>query len=263
MHPDWRRICDAFVQATSYEHEGFEAAWEGRSYDRENRPETYLCYPDAVRRIPLGKPEFPDAPDFWTVLATRRSKRNFIAEPMSLNELNLLLWSSQGITADMGDYQLRTAPSSGALYPTETYLVVNAVNGLDPGLYHLSVKDWTLEAIALGDYREAGHKALRGQTMTEHAAVNFVWTCVIERCRAKYYERTYRYIWWDSATIGENMLLAANALGLGACLMGSWYDDLVHKLFNIDGREHLSVLTAAVGRVEGESWLNDRRPPAR
>jgi SagB-type dehydrogenase family enzyme len=163
----------------------------------------------------------------------------------------------------MGDYQLRTAPSSGALYPTETYLVVNRVAGLEPGLYHLSVEDWTLEALQLGDFCAAGHKALRGQSMTEHAAVNFVWTTVIERCRAKYYERTYRYIWWDSATVGENMLLAANALGLGACLMGSWYDDLVHQLFELDGVEHFSVLTASVGRVSGSSWLEDRRPPVK
>lgn len=161
----------------------------------------------------------------------------------------------------MGDYQLRTAPSSGALYPTETYLVINNVEGVAPGVYHLSVEDWTLEGLFLGDYREAGYRALRGQSMTRHAAVNVIWTAVMERCRAKYYERAYRYVWWDSGVIGENFLLAVTALGLGGSLMGSWYDDLVHKLLGIDGKEHFSVLTATVGKIEGKDWLLDRRPP--
>jgi SagB-type dehydrogenase family enzyme len=263
MHPDWQQICDDFMAATSYEEDGFEALWEERSYDPGTRPATYLCHPEALVRVALGEPIFPPAPDLWSTLRTRRSKRNFLPEALTLNELNILLWSSHGITADMGDYQLRTAPSSGALYPVETYLVVNQVEGLQPGLYHLDVKNWALEGIRLGDFREEGHRALRGQTMTRQAPVNMIWTAVMERCRAKYHERAYRYVWWDSAAIGENFLLAAHALGLGACLMGSWYDDKVHELLGIDGEAHFSVLTAAVGRVRGADWLEDRRPPDR
>ncbi len=262
MHPEWKRICDEFMTATSYTREGYEEWWKDRHYDRENRPETYLSHPEAEIRVKLGKPERPESPDFWSILETRRSKRNFLPEPLSLNELNLLLWSSQGITADMGDYQLRTAPSSGALYPVETYLVVNHVEELKPGLYHLDVRDWTLEGLRLGDVREAGWRALRGQEMTRHAAVNVIWTAVMERCRAKYFERAYRYVWWDSGVISENFQLAATAMGLGSCAMGSWYDDLVHELLGIDGKEHFSVLTASVGRIKGKEWQDDRRPPS-
>jgi SagB-type dehydrogenase family enzyme len=209
----------------------------------------------------LGEPKPPAGVDLWQTFAQRRSKRNFLAQSLSLNELNILLWSAQGITADMGDYQLRTAPSSGALYPIETYLVVNAVSGLAPGIYHLDVKNWCLEGIDMGDHRAAAHRALRGQAMTEFAAVNFIWTAVMERCRAKYYERAYRYVWWDAAAIGENFLLAATGLGLGACLMGSWYDDLAHQLLGIDGKQHFSALTGSVGKIFGANWRHDRRPP--
>jgi SagB-type dehydrogenase family enzyme len=249
--------------ATSYSEDGFEAVWDGRTYDRDNRPATYLTLPGAVDRVELGEPQFPAGDSLWELLKNRRSRRNFIPEPMSLNELNCLLWSGQGITADMGDYQLRTAPSSGALYPIETYLVVNDVDGLEPGLYHLDVKGWALEALRLGDVRMAGHRALRTQAMTEHAAVNVVWTAVMPRCKAKYHERAYRYVWWDAAMVAENFLLAAEALKLGACAMGSWYDDKVHELLEIDGADHFSVLTASVGKVEGRDWLVDRRPPVR
>ena len=263
VHPDWQRICDEFMVATSYTETGFEAWWRDRSYDPETRPETYLTYPDAAVRLPLGEPTRPTVPDFWEILQGRRSRRNFTPDALTLNELNLLLWASQGVTADMGGYQLRTAPSSGALYPVETYLVVNRVEGLSPGIYHLSVKDWTLEGIRLGDVQLEGWRALRGQEMTRHAPVNVIWTAVLERCRAKYHERAYRYIWWDSAMIAENLHLAACAQGLGSCLMGSWYDDQVHALLGIDGATHFSVLTASVGHVEGKDWRLDRRPPPR
>jgi SagB-type dehydrogenase family enzyme len=262
MHKDWRRICNEFMQATSYTPEGWDEWWADRDYSNTERPETYLTYPNAACHVPLGEPERPSGVDLWQVFEQRRSKRNFLPQAMSLNELNLLLWSSQGITADMGQYQLRTAPSSGALFPIETYLVVNAVDGLEPGIYHLDVKNWQLEGIRMGDFRARGHAALRGQAMTEHAAVNVVWTAVMERCRAKYFERAYRYVWWDSAAVMENFLLAATGLGLGACAMGSWYDDLVHDLLEIDGKQHFSALTASVGRIAGEDWLHDRRPPS-
>ncbi len=261
MHPDWRRICDKFMQATSYAPEEMDEGWKDRKYDRANRPETYLTYPDAAVRIELGKPDFPDAPSLWSVLEGRRSKRNFLDQPMTLNQLNVLLWATQGVTADMGDYQLRTAPSAGALYPLETYLIVNNVEGLERGLYHLDVRGWALEGLRLEDLRDAGTEALLDQEMCRHSGVNFVWTAVIERCRAKYYERTYRYLWWDSGHVAENLALAATALGLGCTCMGAWYDGLMCELLGIDGVEHVSALTATVGTIQGEDWLADRRAP--
>jgi len=259
MDRNWRAICDEFMRCTSYSPSEWDL-WEERPEVKE-RPETYLTYPDAPIQISLGKPVFPEVPSLWSVLETRRSKRNFLPAPMTLNELNVLLWSTQGITADMGPYQLRTAPSSGALYPTETYLFVNAVEGLQPGIYHLNVRDWILEGLELrDDLRDLGCKAALGQEAARHSAVNFVWTTVIERCRAKYFERTYRYLWWDVGHISQNLQLAAEALGLGACVMGAWFDDLLNDLCGIDGVEHTTALFATVGKIRGEDWLEDRRP---
>ncbi len=263
MHKDWKKICASFLEATSYSPAELEEMSAHRGYDRANRPEQYLTYPDAEVRVPLGTPEFPADCDFWQVLSERRSKRNFKPEPLRLNQLNCLLWAAQGITADMGDYQLRTAPSAGALYPVETYMVVNRVEGLAPGLYHLDVQGWSLEGLRLGDLSEEISEALLGQDMCQLAAVNFVWSAVMERCRAKYYERAYRYVWWDSAHISENLFLAATALGLGSCCIGAWHDNLIHDLLGIDGKEHFSVLAASAGLIDGGDWRQDRRPPKR
>ena len=260
MHPDWRRICDEFMQATSYSPPEMDEGWKDREYDRATRPDTYLTYPEAPR-IELGEPVFPEAPSVWEVMGTRRSRRNFLDQPMTLNELNVLLWAGQGITADMGDYQLRTAPSAGALYPIETYVSVQRVEGLASGIYHLDVRGWALEQLRDGDVAEEATFALLGQSMCRHAGVNFFWTAVMERCRRKYYERAYRYVWWDAGHVCENTMLAATALGLGTTCMGAWYDDKAHELLGIDGVEHFSVMTATFGRVKGEDWLEDRRAP--
>lgn len=262
MDRRWREICDEYMRCTAYSESEW-GLWDERpAYDRANRPETYLSFPDAPVRIPLGEPVWPSSePGFWQVLRRRRSLRNFLPDALTLNQLNLLLWGTQGITGDMGDYQLRTAPSSGATYPTETYLLVNAVEGLRPGVYHLSVKDWVLEGLSFHeDMRDLGCAAALGQEAARMSAVNFVWTAVIERCRAKYHERTYRYLWWDAAHIAQNLLLSATAAEVGACVMGAWFDDQLNELCGIDGVEHTTVLFATVGKVQGEDWRADRRP---
>lgn len=259
LRADWRRVCAEFMDATSYAPGDLEPEW-WKHVDQSKRPPQYLSYEDAVVRIPLGQPEFPPSPDLWQLIETRRSKRNFVETPMTLNELNALLWSTQAITGDRGAYQVRTVSSAGALYPIETYMLVNNVEGLEPGLYHLNVQDWCLEGLKLGDVREFSFEVTEGQEMARIAAVNFVWTALIERTRYKYQERAYRYVMWDVGHVAQNLHIAANALGLGVCTIGHWFDVTMHDYLGIDGQEHFSALMASVGKVEGQDWLKDRRP---
>lgn len=182
---DWQRICSEHLAVTSYDRATLDAIWEDRSYDPKTRPETYLTYPDALARHELGEPEPPrDAPSLWEVVAARRSKRNYLDQPLTLNQLNLLLWSGQGITGDKGDYQLRTAPSSGALYPIETFLFVQRVEGLEPGLYHLDVRGWALEALRLGDLSDTACELALDQEHVRRAGVTFLWTAVMSAAGA-------------------------------------------------------------------------------
>lgn len=196
------------------------------------------------------------------MLGARRSKRDYLDAPIPLDQLNALLWATQGITGELKDYELRTAPSSGALYPIETFLFVLRVDGLDPGLYHLDVKGWALEALKLEPLEEVARVATELALDQEHAgraAVSFLWTAVLERCQRKYYERAFRYVWWDVGHLAENLHLAATALNLGSVSMGAWYDVQAHEYLGIDGREHFTALMASVGRVAGDDWRADRR----
>ncbi|WP_456278615.1 SagB/ThcOx family dehydrogenase [Bacillus sp. AK128] len=260
MLKDWELACKEFVEATSYGFGDLEKGWHLK-VDSSKKPPTYLKYEDAIVKIPLGEPNFKEVPSLWNILQNRRSKRNFLDTPITLDQLNLLLWGTQGITADLGDYQVRTSPSAGALFPIETFMIINHVEGLEKGLYHLNVQDWVLEGIKLGDFSEFTFEVTEEQEMTKKAAVNFVWTAVIDRTAYKYKERAYRYIWWDVGHIAQNFHLVANGLGLGSCTMGHWFDKELNKFLGIDGQKHLSVLMASVGNVEGIDWLKDRRPP--
>ncbi|KAA0544621.1 SagB/ThcOx family dehydrogenase [Bacillus sp. BGMRC 2118] len=260
MRDNWEQICEEFIEATSYGYGELEKGWHLKA-NHLSKPPTYLKYPNAKKVIKLEKPNFNEVPSLWSVLQNRRSKRNFINKPMTLNQLNLLLWGTQGITADLGDYQVRTSPSAGALFPIETFMFVHNVEGLEKGLYHLNVQDWTLEGMKVGDYSNFVFEVTEEQEMTKKAAVNFVWTAIVNRTLYKYKERTYRYIWWDVGHISQNLHIVSSALGIGSCTMGHWYDKEMNEFLGIDGKSHLSVLMASVGNVEGTDWLHDRRPP--
>jgi SagB-type dehydrogenase family enzyme len=157
------------------------------------------------------------------------------------------LWASTGIQRTEDGYAFRTSPSAGALYPIETYLVVNSVESLPKGVYHYSVKDHRLEELKEGDFgRQAAASAL-DQGMCERASVVFIWTAIFQRSRWKYGQRAYRYVYLDAGHIAAHLSLAAVSLGLGSCQMAALYDDEVNSLIGVDGREESVLYMTALG----------------
>ena len=203
-------------------------------------------YPSATKH-PLPPLRLPRA-DLFETLLRRRSRRAYRREALSLEELNLLLFASQGVTARAGRYLLRTAPSAGALYPIETYLCVNAVEGLPEGLYHLEITEWALEELSRGNYGPGLAEAALGQSMCETAPVVFIWSAIPRRTMSKYGSRSMRYIFMDVAHICQNLLLAAEALGLSACPIGAFFDEEVNELLDLDGEEETVIYLTTVGR---------------
>jgi SagB-type dehydrogenase family enzyme len=148
----------------------------------------------------------------------------------------------------MGEYALRTAPSAGALYPVETYLSVQAVEGVESGIYHYGVQSHELELLRKGDFREAVALAALDQGFLAEAAAVFAWTAVFARSKWKYKERAFRYVYLDAGQIAQNLALAAVALGLGSCQVAALYDDEVNAVLGVDGKEESILYMTAVGR---------------
>ena len=216
--------------------------------DWSRKPGPYKIYPQAPK-VGLPAPDKTGGMSLWETVGRRRSVRDFQPSSLSSKDLAQLLWASQGVTKIMGEYALRTAPSAGALYPVETYLSVQAVKGIEPGIYHYGVRNHELELLRKGDFREAVALAALDQGFLAEAAVVFAWTAVFARSKWKYKERAYRYVYLDAGHIAQNLALAAVALGLGSCQVAALYDDEVNAVLGVDGKEESIVYMTAVGAL--------------
>ena len=175
----------------------------------------------------------------------RRSVRRYTEEAITLNDLSQLFWAAQGITSEEG---FRTAPSAGALYPLEVYVVAGGVDGLSDGVYRYRAEGHTLQRICDGDLRENLSECALKQTQITDAAVDIVFAAVFERSTAKYGERGVRYAYIEAGHAAQNVYLQAGALGLGVCAVGAFYEQEVSELLALsDDETPIYILT--IGKV--------------
>jgi SagB-type dehydrogenase family enzyme len=210
------------------------------------QPERYKTYYEATK-VALPDPHGYRGLSLEEAIERRRSKRQYTTEPLSLEELSRLLHAASGITEPRRGF--RAAPSAGALYPIETYVVVHNVTGLEPGLYHYAVAAHTLEQLRADDLRTKIIVAGIGQEMLGQAQVCFILSAIFQRTRWRYRERTYRYVLLEAGHIGQNIYLAATSMGLGACAVGAFLDDDLNDLLGIDGEEEAALYVIPVGKV--------------
>lgn len=181
----------------------------------------------------------------------RRSIRSYLREPLSLEELSMILWAAQGIT-DIVEHK-RAAPSAGATYPIVLYVAIgeNGVEGLEAGVYRYHVFRHSLVLRKPGDYRyELSHAALDQECIRE-APVDIVFVAVFERTTKRYGERGIRYVFIDVGHAAENVYLMATALGLGTVAVGAFMDEDVAKILDLELWEK-PVYIMPVGRPSPE-----------
>lgn len=104
----------------------------------------------APKTLDLPEPRLKSECSIEQALLLRRSGRSYAGVPLTLAEVSQLLWAAQGVTDRRG---LRTAPSAGALYPLETYVLVSKVEGLPAGVYRYQPHQHGLVETATGDRR--------------------------------------------------------------------------------------------------------------
>ncbi len=171
----------------------------------------------------LPEPRRSDGHSLEQALAERRSVRQFATAPLKLEELGQLAWAAQGVTGQGH----RTVPSAGGLYPIELNVVVGNVVGLAPGVYRYTPDEHRLERVADEDRRTKLAAAAFGQSWMAEAPAIFVIAGVERRTTTKYGERGVRYVHMEAGHAGENVLLQATALGLGATVVGAFDDERV------------------------------------
>ena len=164
----------------------------------------------------------------------RRSVRNYTGEPLTLAEVSQLLWAAQGITSPSGG---RTAPSAGALYPLEIYLLAGEVTDLPAGIYHYLPVEHALNPVVGGDQRQVLYEAALSQSAVKDAAAVIVITAVYERTTVKYGERGFQYVYIEVGSAAQNIYLQAFSLDLGTVFIGAFHDDQVKLILQLSGDE--------------------------
>ena len=140
------RIGDQFQKETKHYRERIL----GGRLDWSSQPEIYKEYTGS-KKIKLSHSKLNKSRLLDVVFRERRSIRNFSKQPVSMQELSYLLWASTGIQKRQHGYEFRTVPSAGALYPIETYLISNNVEGFEKAVYHYSIESHLLEELRKGD----------------------------------------------------------------------------------------------------------------
>lgn len=221
----------------------------GRGLDWNIRPKIYKNYPNCPK-VTLPKPiteKNKTELNITEIFKQRSSVRVFKEKPIQLEQISYLLWASTGIQRSFRQFGFRTAPSAGALYPIETYLLINNCQQLDKGIYHYNIQEHILEQIKEEDCSVSFAKAALDQRMVSLAPISFIWTAIFQRSKWKYQQRTYRYIYLDAGHIAAHLSLAAIEMGLGSCQIAAFYDNEINDLLSIDGKKESVLYLSVVG----------------
>jgi SagB-type dehydrogenase family enzyme len=234
---------------------GFATMPAGLASDQRKglpQPPIQKPLPPGIKPIALPPPGSAAAvkPDLRACIGDRRSRRSFADTPLTLPQLSFLLWATQGVreVLDGGYATLRTVPSAGARHLLETYLIVHRVQGLIAGIYRYLPLGHQVALIAGPGHLPAKTAAAAlGQRFAGDCAAVFVWSAVPCRGEWRYLQDAHKLILLDAGHVAQNLYLACEALGLGACAIAAYDQDAFDTLIGLDGQDEMVVYLAPVG----------------
>ncbi|MGK2905824.1 MAG: SagB/ThcOx family dehydrogenase [Desulfuromonadales bacterium] len=190
--------------------------------------------------------------DLVTALGNRRSHRRFRDLSLSLSELSLLLWATQGISEIIAPgCALRTVPSAGCRHAFETYLLVNNVEGLQMhGVYrYLPVEHALVFEHAFENLQARLAQATLGQAFIAEAPVIFAWSVIPYRMEWRYDVAAHRVVAMDVGHLCQNLYLACEAIGAGTCAIAAYHQVKMDELLQVDGEDEFTIYLAPVGKL--------------
>ena len=182
-----------------------------------------------VTSLRLPKDSIPED-SIEKVISRRGSTRQFSREPITLQQLSLMLdRATRGIPADFLD-------STGS-HLNDLYLIVNNVDGLAAGAYVYHWKTKALELLKPGDFRDkAGFLGLE-QQLPADAAVDVFFLADLKKILERYGNRGYRAAQLEAGILGGKLYLAAYSQHLGASGLTFYDDDVVRLLLATRARQ--------------------------
>ena len=242
-------------------NDGYEFV-EQTKYPNISESDQRLGKPQPPYEIPLEKDrrliDLPDPAevdpgsyDLRKAIEERRSLRHYHQDSLSLAELSYLLWLTQGIKEinEKRKVAFRTVPSAGCRHPFETYLSINRVDRLEPGLYrYVASQNKLVQLNTSPEFNDKLTDACLGQRQVATSAVTFIWAAVPYRTIWRYSERSYRYLYLDAGHVCQNLHLAAESINCGICAIGAYDDDAADALLGFNPPEMYVIYMASLGR---------------
>jgi SagB-type dehydrogenase family enzyme len=180
----------------------------------------------------------------------RKSRRNYVRDPLSLEELSFLLWASQGVRLVEGNNTYRNVPSAGCRHSMETYMAVFNVTGLESGVYrYLPLSHQLILEFKDNELEQNLVNAAFGQQFAGLSAVTFIWTSIPNRMEWRYGPVSHKVIAMDAGHAVQNIYLACEAIDAGTCAIGAYDQELVDKLLDLDGVDEFVIYLAPVGKL--------------
>jgi SagB-type dehydrogenase family enzyme len=217
--------------------------------DWDNKPKPFKFYTTlSSEPLPVDFP-IPSLNEFTMkdtaqVLSSTDTKIN-------IKLLSSLLFFSSGITRQLklahGNYFMRAAPATGALYPIESYIVTENIDGLKAGVYHFCPGQFALTKLRDGDHRLLLFEASGYDKVTKNSPFTLILTSIAWRNAWKYQARSYRHWFWDSGVITANLVATAMSFGLNTKLIIGFVDKIVNEMLCLDEEKEASIVLAPIG----------------
>jgi SagB-type dehydrogenase family enzyme len=168
----------------------------------------------------------------------RGSSRAFAQEAITAEELATIMAASS-------DHPQADFPAL-----TDTYLIVNAAEGLQPGAYFYDRQARAFELLKAGNFRgEAGYLCLE-QPLGMDCSALVVYMADLERALSAFGNRGYGDAHLEAGILGGRAYLAAYSLGRGATGL-TFYDDDTTKFFEPHAAGKSPLLMVALGIPRG------------
>lgn len=196
---------------------------------------SFSTTPHPQETLALPAPHLTGTYSLEETLQKRRSDRTFSEQPLSIEQVSQLLWAGQGITnPDTGG---RTAPSAGALYPIELFLVVLRGTEPEPGIYHYNPNNHQLLALNPGNFRDEVYElAFEQGTAHQAPAVLFI-SVNPQLLEEKYGNRAESYALIEAGHVAQNILLQATAMDLHIVSIGAISTSIGRQMFQLGDQE--------------------------
>ena len=241
------KIGHEFMRLTKFAHLGVYPQKQGVLMPSLELP---LEKGSEISDLPSYKSIDLDEVNLLELIEKRASLRKYLDKALTLEELSFLLWGTQGVkTISEKSLTKRTVPSAGSRHPFETYLLINDVTGLSPGLYrYLAVSHKLVKLPGRENINQSLTDACLKQQHVKTSAVTFIWVAVPIRTIWRYSQRGYRYIHLDAGHVCQNLYLLAEAIDCGVCAIAAFDDDLANQAIGLDGKDHFVIYLASLGK---------------